>query len=195
MKCEKIKKIIDLSLVSGSIDLDSDIRVHIDSCESCRAYYDETLSLQADLSNQKFKVNPGELDGITFENITELADVSETEVTGTRARRSFKWLWAPAAVAAILFIVFIAPNIVPNGDIEIVTYTNDLVLDNDVDLVLSDGLGSELISQLIEDENDLELLSEELAFDIELNTLLESLTDDELEALDKILNEYDRSSG
>ena len=195
MNCDKVKKTIDSGLISSSVNLNPDVELHIRSCESCGRYYEKTVALQADLNNQSFEIKPGELDGITFDNIKSAVPTNIETQAEPKNSRVLRWIWIPAAVAAVLLVMFIVPNIIPNGEIEVVTYTNNLVLDDELDLALSDGFGSDIVSQLIEDENDLDLLSEELAYDNEINDLIESLTEEELEALDKKLNEFDRSSG
>ena len=69
MICREIRNRIDLELSSGFVDINSELRSHLEQCEKCEAYLDEVRHLQGILNSQKFEALPGELDDINFENI------------------------------------------------------------------------------------------------------------------------------
>lgn len=194
MKCEDVQKRIDLELSGSSLDIDSEIKLHIDSCEKCGLYYKEVVKLKEILSDQNFEVMPGELDDITFEKIIQSAK-PETGKSGLfESIFSLRWAWVPAAVAAIIILFLVSPNInnLENGKSSIIqsdsTYLGDGIF------IGSEQEASALARSLISADSELELLADELIFGSEIDDLIETLSDDEFEKLYERLGNINGSS-
>jgi hypothetical protein len=195
MNCDKIKENIDLDLSINPLKLSQEIEDHLNSCDSCKAYYQEAVSLQTILNKQKFDVRAGELDNISLDKIKFGSKQEVNEISNPTKIRPLRWIWAPAAAVAVLLLFVLAPDFISNGDGKIDTYITEITFDNDLDLALTEGYGSEIISGLINDDDDLDELAGEFVYDLEINTLLESLSDDELIMLEEKLNIMNGSTG
>jgi len=192
MKCNNVKEQIDLRLKSGSHDLEPAYKEHIESCESCRQYYIQTVQLGELLSSQKFEVLPGELDDLTFEKII----ISARPVKRTGYFRnifSIRWAWVPAAAAALFIMFTLFPGRV-NHDIESGTVK---IIDWNFPFSTNvpAGLDSTAFSSFDIDDNDLELLEEELLYNSDVDNIVESLTDEEFDILYERINSKGGSTG
>lgn len=186
MKCEDYQKRIDLELSGSSLDIDSEIKSHIDSCEKCRLYYKEVVKLKEILNYQTFEVLPGELDDITFEKIAK-SPRRETAKPGIlESIFSLRWAWVPAAVAAIFIMFVIFPGRVDHdtesGTIKIIDWSPPF------STYVPEGLDSTVLSSFDNIEDDLELMEEVLLYDSGVDNLIESLSDEELDILYERLN-------
>jgi len=195
MNCGKFKELVDLEVSAGDFRLTEELESHINSCDSCRAYYDETVSLREVLNSQKFEIRPNELDNISFENIKSLAGADTNDTVIIKPKRFNKFIWAPVAAAAVLLLMLFVADYLPIGDNGIDNYTTEVTFDNELNIALTDGYGSEIISGLVGDDEQLDQLAGELVYDIEINTLIESLTDEELLILEEKLKHMNGSSG
>lgn len=205
MKCKDFQKRIDLELSGSSLDIDSEIKSHIDSCEKCRLYYKEVVKLKEILNDQTFEVLPGELDDITFEKIAK-SPRRETAKTGIlESIFSLRWAWVPAAVAAIMVMFVVLPNVNNIDDSRIVDRefefnidpyieTYDFLKWNDDVVIESEEEGTAIVSLLLSDNSDLETLADELILSSEIDDLIETLTDDEFEILYERLQNINGSS-
>jgi len=191
MDCKEFQEKIDLEFRYGAFEMPSELRQHMQDCHSCSAYSGELSRLKESLHEQKFEVLPGELDDITFEKIAQLEQpgpekrgVFEAVFTGFR-----RWVWAPAAVVAVIIILAIIPQFIErtatifpldesSGIVEIVDDYAEIESYDDLALV---------VVSLLEDDTEFDWAAGELIIDMDYNDLIDDLTDDELRALyDKI---------
>jgi hypothetical protein len=194
MKCHDIQKKIDLGLSDSSIDIDSRLRSHIESCRECGRYYKEISELREILNRQSFEVLPGELDGITLENIIR-SEKPEIRKAGIfQSIFSLRWFWVPAAVAAVLLMLMVLPknNDVGNSDSQVVQ--NNTIYLGDGVFVESEEQASALTASLVSDESELDLLADELIYESDVDDLLDSMTDEEFEILYERLKNINGSS-
>ncbi len=191
MNCKEFQKIIDLEFRHGVFEMPSELKQHIQSCDSCNAYYGELSRLKESLEEQKFEILPRELDDINFEKIAqsgqsrpEKRGVFEAAFTGFR-----RWAWVPAVAAAVIIILAIIPRFIENtssvyqldessGVAEVVDEYSQIESYDDLALV---------VISLLEDDTDFEWAAGELMIDMDYDDLIDALTEDELRALyDKI---------
>ncbi|UCE64889.1 MAG: hypothetical protein JSU85_08335 [Candidatus Zixiibacteriota bacterium] len=194
MKCEDVQKRIDLELTGSSLDFDSALKSHIESCEKCGLYYKEVIRLKGILSSQSFEVLPGELDDITFEKIIHSAKPESRGAGVFESIFSLRWVWAPAAAVAIIILFLVSPDInnLENGK-SLSVQSDSTYLGNGI-FVESDEEASALAVSLISDNAEIELLADELIFGSEIDDLIETLTDDEFEILYERLGNTNGSS-
>ncbi len=194
MNCQDVQKRIDLELSGSSIAIDSALMSHIENCEKCGLYYKEIVQLREILKSQSFEVLPGELDDITFEKIIQSPAPATVKAGVFESIFSLRWAWVPAAVAAIIILFLVSPNInnLENGKSSIVqsdsTYLGDGIF------IGSEQEASALARSLISDDSQLELLADELIFGSEIDDLIETLSDDEFEILYERLGNINGSS-
>lgn len=190
MNCKEFQKTIDLEFRHGVFEMPSELRQHIQSCDSCNAYYGELSRLKESLDEQKFEILPDELDDINFEKIAQSGQseskkrgVFEAVFTGFR-----RWAWVPAIAAAVIIILAIIPQFIENtssiyqleessGVAEVVDEYSQIESYDDLALV---------VVSLLEDDTDFEWAAGELMIDMDYDDMIDDLTDDELKAL------YDR---
>ena len=191
MNCREFREKIDLEFRSGALEILSELRRHMQDCDSCSAYFGQLSRLRESLNEQKFEILPGELDDITLEKIAQLkhrqpAKSAVFETVFTRFRR---WIWAPAAVVAVIIILAIMPRFI---DRNAAIYPLDEssggvgIVDDYAVIESYDDLAIVVVS-LLEDDADFDWAAEELMLDMDYNDLIDDLTDDELRTLyDKI---------
>ncbi|UCC79626.1 MAG: hypothetical protein JSW64_15400 [Candidatus Zixiibacteriota bacterium] len=186
MKCEDFRKRIDLEFGGSSLEIDSALRSHIESCEKCGLYYKEILRLREILNSQDFEVLPGELDDITFDKIIQSPGREDVKAGILESIFSLRWAWVPAAVAAILVMFVIFPNRV-NHDTETETVK---IIDwsPPFSTYVPEELDSRVLSSFDNIEDDLELMEEVLLYDSGVDNLIESLSDEEFDILYERLN-------
>lgn len=191
MNCKEFQEKADLEFRRGEVEMPSELKKHLKSCDSCSAYLGALSRLGKSLSKQKFEVLPGELDDITFEKIAqskrpypEKRGLFETILRGFP-----RWGWAPAAAIAAIILLTIVPKIgeristiyhldEPSGVTEIVDEYAGIESDDDLALV---------VVSLLENDTDFVWAAEELMTDMEYDDVIDDLNDDELKALyDKI---------
>ncbi len=191
MNCREFREKIDLEFRFGALEILSELRQHIQSCDSCSAYFGQLSRLRESLNEQKFEIFPGELDDITFEKIAQSehrqpakSGIFEIVFAGFR-----RWIWAPAAVVAVIIILAIMPQFIDrNGAIYPLDESSGGVgiVDDYAVIESYDDLALVVVS-LLEDDADFDWAAEELMLDMDYDDLIGDLTDDELRALyDKI---------
>jgi hypothetical protein len=195
MKCEDVQKRIELELSDSSIAIDSALMSHIEGCDKCGSYYKEIVRLREILNSQSFEVLPGELDDITFEKIIKSAKPETGKSSVFESIFSLRWAWVPAAVAAIVILFLVSPNInnLENGKSS--TARSDSTYVGDGVFVESEQEASTLARSLISDDTEIELLAEELIFGSDVDDLIETLSDEEFEKLYESLGKINGSSG
>jgi len=195
MKCDEVREQIDLQLKCGSHDLEPVYPVykeHLDSCEGCREYYDQAVRLAELLNSQKFEILPGELDDLTFEKI--VASARPVKKSGyLRNIFSIRWAWVPAAAAAIFILFTVFPGRVnhdtESGTVKIIDWSPPF------STYVPTGLDSTAFSSFNIDDNDLEILEEEILYNSDVDNIIESLTDEELDILYERINSKGGSTG
>jgi hypothetical protein len=200
MKCKDIQKKIDIEFSQGGVKLPEDLNSHIESCPACASYLSALARLDQVLASAPLEVRPGELDNLTFERIVDLA-TSKGEKTGIFAN-IFKPRWARksrvlttwilAAAAAIIIAAIYAPQIIHKSTPTTVNYTTDFYLPSDADLeatlLSSDTLTDQFLSTLAGNSTDLDQVNDELMSGANINDIINSLSNNELEALYKKLD-------
>jgi hypothetical protein len=191
MNCREFQEKIDLEFSSGEVEMPSDLKKHLQSCDSCSAYSGELARLRESLERQKFEVLPGELDEITFEKIAQSKrPYPEKRGLFETIFRGFpRWGWVLASAIAAIIVFTIVPKIgertstnyqmdESSGVTEIVDEYAEIESDDDLALV---------VVFLLENDTDFVWAAEELMADMEYDDLIDDLTDGELKALyDKI---------
>lgn len=190
MNCREFREKIDLEFNRGEVEVPSELKKHLQSCDSCSAYSGELARLRESLEKQRFEVLPGELDDITFEKIAQSKrPYPEKRGLFETIFRGFpRWGWAPAAVVAAIILFTIVPKIgeristiyqldEPSGVTEIVDEYAEIESEDDLALV---------VVSLLENDTDFQWAAEELTTGMDYEDLIDDLTDDELRAL------YDR---
>ncbi|OGC93477.1 MAG: hypothetical protein A2W25_05685 [candidate division Zixibacteria bacterium RBG_16_53_22] len=189
MNCINARIEIDARLRKGSAELPIDVRCHVDDCPACAAHMAELIKLQSILERTDFRVRPGELDGITFERIAEIARGRRPEVIGLKWSRP-AWLWAPVAVAAAIILVSLIPKLANHVPSTTAINTASSITSAEVinDIARSEGLGDEFLTEMAGDMN-VEYIAQELIEGSDIEDLLHGLTQSEMKALsDKIDN-------
>jgi hypothetical protein len=185
MNCAKFQKLIDESFSKGDFFLSDEIRRHLEICSTCAAFAADLRSLQGVLDRRDFAVRPGELDGITFENIIAAKPAVEIKRSVPALARFLRWAWVPAAVSALILVALIATRgTSPTGDSYTDTglngYTNQELVNQ---ISSSDSLGTEFLVSLAGDDDDFTDAADELLSGADLDEILDGLTSDELKTL------------
>jgi hypothetical protein len=188
MNCAKCQREIDDSMAAKGTVYPPEVSEHLKSCVLCAVYAREVSILQGALDGTSERVVPGELDDITFESILQAASGGKRMTI----RRKQPWVirrgWVPAAAAATIVAIFLAPALFKGAPTSIVTVgtapaMSSVEIINDI--AASDSLTGEFLVDLA-DDIDLENLADELSGDGNIDDLLRGLTQNEIEAL------YDR---
>ncbi len=186
MDCREFQEKTDLEIRCGSIEMPSELRHHMQACDSCTAYFGELSRLKELLDEQKFEVLPGELDDITFEKIAQLERPQPKKSAVFSGFR--RWAWASAAVVAIIVTLALIPQF---SDWVAGIYQQDEssgvaeIIDEYAMIESYDDLALVVVS-LLEDDTDFDRAAEEMMSDMHYDDMIDDLTDDELKAL------YDR---
>jgi hypothetical protein len=187
MKCEEVQNKIDMAFRQSSINIESETLAHIKGCRECGAYYNELVRLRDLLNTESFQALPGELDDITFENIVKSPRPEIKKAGILESIFPVKWLWAPAAAAAVI-ILFVIFN--RTADHHQPLDRNDTIAIIDWDSPFSPAsIDSLEVSSLINESGDLELLEEELLNGMDVSHLVNSLTEDEFNQLYNLLDD------
>jgi hypothetical protein len=187
MNCREFKEKIDLEFRSGALEIPSELRQHMQSCDFCSAYVGQLSRLRESLNEQRFEVLPGELDDLTFEKIARSKHCQPVRagVFETVFARYRRWIWAPAAVVAVIMILAIMPQFIDrNGAIyQLDQSSGGVGIVDDYAVIESDDDLAAVVVSLLEDEADFDRAAEELMLDLDYDDLIDDLTDDELKAL------------
>jgi hypothetical protein len=183
MNCREFRKQIDLGLKRTGSELSGELEAHVISCAQCAVYLNDLSLMQNTLNETDLEVRPGELDDINFEKIVSMASEKVKERKSVRIAWPFKWLLAPAVVAAAAVLIFLPAKQVQNSNNSsagTVTYSTQEIENT---ILTSDSLGIELLASLASDNNDLDNASDELLRDLDINDILGSMSNDELKSL------------
>ena len=191
MKCKDIQKRIDIEFRQGGFELSEKLNSHVESCPACASYLKALARLDQVLANAPLEIRPGELDDLTFERIVDLAS-SKGEKTGIFVNIfKLKWAWVPAAAAAIIIAAIYIPQITHKSTPTASIYTADSYMPSDADLeaalLSSDTLTDQFLSTIAGNSKDLDLVNDELMSGANINDIINSLSNSELEALYKKL--------
>lgn len=186
MNCDKLRQEIGLAITGERFDFDRGILSHIDSCESCAAYYSELSLLRDSLSEQVFEVLPGELDDITFEKIigNKYRPRHKSGLFGFFFAGLRKWAIAPVAAIVIVVLMNLVPSYQSITDDSMTLTagdTYDWSWNELVSLAEDSGFWPIVVETFIEDDTEFDFVAEELS--LEFEDALESLTDEELNIL------------
>ncbi len=195
MDCNEVQKIIDMGFGENSGEIGFDIKSHIESCEICAAYFEESALLQNVLNKQKFEILPAELDDITFDNIVAALEKSVKKTGFVESVFSLSWAWIPAAAAAVFILFSILPNSLNITQTPFPETTGFLYSDNEYWFNDSDQIEPEILTSLISKDSSPEIIAEELLYEAEVDDLLGSLTEEELDMLYDRLNYKNGSVG
>ncbi len=199
MNCREFQEKTDLEFRRSDVEMPSELKKHLKSCDSCSAYFGVLARLRESLKKQRFEVLPGELDDITFEMIAQ-SKRPYPEKRGffeTVFRRFPRWGWAPAAAIAVIILLTIVPEIgeristiyqldESTGVTEIVDEYTGIESDDDLALV---------VVSLLQDDADFEWAAGEMMIDMDYDDLIDDLTEDELRALYDKIEIIEGSSG
>lgn len=199
MNCREFQEKIDLEFSRGEFEMPSELKRHLQDCDSCNAYSGELARLRESLEKQRIEVHPGELDDITFEKIARVVrPYPEKRGLFETIFRGFpRWGWAPAAVVGAIILFTIVPKI---GERATTNYQLDEpsavteFADEYADIESDDDLALVVVS-LLENDTDFIRAAEELIADMEYDDLIDGLTDDELKALYDRIEITEGSSG
>ena len=182
MNCKDVQRQIDLELKKDSVDVGEAVKAHFETCPGCRNYYRRAVHLGNLLGRQKFEVLPGELDDLTFEKIA--ASGRPEKKTGfLQSIFSIRWVWVPVAAAAIFIIFALFPGRVNhNTEIKLIDWSPSY------STYVPEGLDSTVFSSFENIGDDLEIMEEVLLYDSDVDNLIESLTEEELDILYERLN-------
>lgn len=194
MNCKDARDGIDRALISTPFSLPAEVDAHIENCPDCSAYLKEVYALQTVLNKHSLEVMPGELDNLTFEKIVSRAEEKKKKPVAWRPAFRWRWVLAPASVAAIFIIALLirGNDVTTMADLNnTVSYsmTSAEIVDQ---IAGSDSLGEELLVTLANKNSDFEHVADELLSGSDINDLLSGLTDDELKAL---YNKIDKLKG
>ena len=183
MNCREFRKQIDLGLLKADSKLSAELEAHIVSCAQCSVYLNDLSLMQNALNETNLMVRLGELDDINFEKIVSMASEKVKERKAVRITWAFKWLLAPAVVAAAAVLIFLPSKPVQNSDSSLVGTLSYSAQEIENSILTSDSLGNELLASLASDNNDLDNVSNELLQDLDINDILSTLSADELKSL------------
>ncbi len=195
MNCGLIKKKIVLAFSGSLFQPDDVVNFHIESCADCRAYYLETVRLRDGLNGQPFRVEPGELDDISFEKITSVAADKKRLPDKVDSRFSLiaRWVWIPASAAALILLAVFLPGFLrvsETGDTD-----NGAEWLSYYEILSIEGIQEEVIAALAGSETQIDNMTDELSGCLRPYELLNVLNDDELTALDKAIDKIYGSAG
>ena len=199
MKCREFRDNIEGLFDAGKYQLRAEMESHLRGCPGCAGFASDLLALQRTLNNQKFTIAPGELDFLD-ENLI-LSRMGETaKMPGIRKIniRFLRWAWIPAAVAAVIILLMVMPGEIRiNGDLTGGYFAGDYLTDTEIEarIFQSDSLRSIYLGGLVDYDNEIEQASNELAADADIDEMLDWLSFEELERLDKMLIENEGSAG
>lgn len=186
--CRVIRKKLESGFGADLRELRPELKVHLKECADCSRYYRELVELGSALELSQLQVRPGELDDINFENIVKLAGETERAPEKVVRINFLRWAWAPAAAAALILVALLYPRNTGNTDSgnNYWGYTDyDYSMPLDEQIVSSDSLSGEVISSLASGTVDFEQAADELLDNSDIDDMLNSLTDSELKALGK----------
>jgi len=188
MNCKMAKLKIDECIKANALSLPHEVEAHLISCAQCSAYRSELAGLQSILDKSDMSVYPGELDDITFESITAVASGKGREIKAGSRKAVYRWLWAPAAIAATIIVTVLVPqlaNRVPSGssaETAIVAPTSITSVEVISDIARSDSLGDEVLADIAQDI-DMDYIADALLEGSDVSDMLYGLTPSEMEAL------------
>lgn len=192
MKCKDIQERIDSEFRQGGVELPEELKSHVQSCPDCASYLKALGRLDQVLASVPLEVQPEELDNLTFERIVDLAS-SKGKKTGIIENIfKLKWAWIPAAAAAIIIAAIYVPQIIHRSTPTASNHTTDFYMPSDADLeaalLSSDTLTDQFLSTVAGNSTDLDLVNDELMSGADINDMINSLSNNELEALYKKLD-------
>jgi hypothetical protein len=192
MNCAYYQRQLDGLLKVNGLKMPEELRRHVDSCPECAAHKSELLALGKIIGETTYTIELGELDHINFDNIKALALGTKDKPAKTRRGFSFKWLWAPAAVAMAVaaFLIFSPKNnnsIKNYSDINIDISLTSQDLENQISS--SDSLSKQLLSSLATNDGEFDNAADELTNNANLDDLINGLTDNELDAFYSKIND------
>jgi hypothetical protein len=219
MSCKKIQAELSDRWGKGKFSYPDSLKEHLQSCRECSEFLRDLAQMREILEVPEQSIAPGELDYITFENI--IGSQEPARVTSPRRSRFWRlaWLFAPAALVAIVATVIsfshfgdgtFPVNMVNKGNsINIQNSTNQTEANNSkavaalstipsteqdlIDQIASnDSLPDLVISSMASDDKDLDYAVEEIIGRGEVDQILNSMSDEELQAL---YNKIDQLKG
>jgi predicted anti-sigma-YlaC factor YlaD len=185
MRCKHVQSKLSDGLGRNSISYPDSLKEHLESCSECSEFLRELTRLRSALIKPDLAVAPGELDDITFENIIMAPDSIKVENKGRSRAWRLGWVLAPlalvAVIAAVISFTTFSPQ--PAG----VYVANNVGIATEQDLIgqiaANDTLPDEVISSLATGDQDLDYAVEEIISQGEIDQILNSLSDEELQAL------------
>ena len=200
MNCKDIQKRIDIAFGRGEPELSHDLKAHVESCPNCKPYFEELVRLNQILAKSHVKMRPGELDDLTFERIVGLASTKEKKAGVVADIFKIKWArksrvlttWIPAAAAAIIIGVLFMPQVInkPIPTTVAVSTTDFSTSDANLETALlsSDTLTNQFLSTIAGNSNEYDQADEVLLSGANINDMINGLSDNELQALYKKLD-------
>ena len=174
MTCDQFREELDLYL--GQPELPADLAAHLTSCSSCRVYVKQMNALASSLGDDTL------FDANIFESNRVVCQVEDA--IAEKEQPAASWLWRirfVAAAAVIVLSVAVGVNQYRNGNIAEITLPSDssMYAALDSDPIFSDSL------QVTAAELEQMLLDYSTQDDQAADELLQNLTDEELQYLEK----------
>jgi len=185
MRCKQVQTELSDRLGKKEISFPDSLAEHLRTCSECSEFLRDLTRLQSALIKPELAVLPGELDDITFENII----MSPGKIKAGKKERSrawrLGWILAPLTLVAIIagVISFTTFSLQPAGIYVANSY--DLISEHDLirQIAANDTLPDEVISSLATGDQYLDYAVEEIISQGEVDQILNSMSDDELQAL------------
>lgn len=185
MRCKQVQSKLSDGLGRKEISYPDSLKEHLESCSECSEFLRDLTLLQSALVKPDSRVAPGELDDITFENIIMAPDT--TKAGNKRPARAWRlgWVFAPLALVALIVAAISYTTFIPRPAAVYVANSYGVVTEQDLigQIAANDTLPDEVISSLAAGDQYLDDAVEEIISQGEINQILDSMSDEELQAL------------
>jgi hypothetical protein len=185
MRCKQVQSKLSDGLGRRGFSYPDSLKEHLESCSECSEFLRDLTRLQSALIKPDLTVAPGELDDITFDNIIlSPGRIKAGKKEHSRAWR-LGWILAPLALVAVIagVVSFTTFSPQPAG----VYIANNVGIATEQDLIgqiaANDTLPDQVISSLATGDQDLDYAVEEIISNGEIDQILNSMSDEELQAL------------
>jgi predicted anti-sigma-YlaC factor YlaD len=185
MRCEQVRIELSDGLGRKTVSYPDSVRQHLETCPECADYLRQLSLLRNTLDRPDPRVLPGELDEITFENIIQSAGVSKRAIPGRSRAWRLGWVFAPLALVAVIAAVISFSNFEGNRSGVYVAETDGPITEQELigQIAENDTLPDIVISSMAGDDKYLDSAVEEMIGQAGVDQILDSMSDDELQAL------------
>ena len=187
MRCFEVKDILQENITSGGIELDSELRSHLDSCAGCREFLRELEQLSEGLLPlADFRLTPAEEAGL--EEMLDARLDSEPAPIPTQPREHKIFSIARIAMAAAAVLVLVVLSSGPTRDNETAAVDDSVFIqysmldETDVASLIADD-SEDLLPSLF-DQSSAAYLASQLRPG-QVDEILGTVSDEEMEWLEK----------